>query len=452
MPAKSDASGLDRNSRRLPWLPNLLLIWFGFVGTLGFIYNLKNASSYLSSWTIGDWLISYAGGFVRRGLPGQFLYSLAKASHLSPIYFIWGWCCIAFVLLAVLLWRFASARLDPVLLASPFCLLMPLLGDYFFRKDITIVLLYGLCLLIISRCSRAPGLLREFGCIIGVNSLGVLAVLTHESFLFFGLPSLIWLSPRCFRAFSGHVLRGVPSVMCGLIYLLPICFASAAVLIFKGSGQHALLIHHAWQEVADLFATQSGLLASHPPDGAINALGWSMNAQPVFVISQLVLPISYAFGQLPPLNPPIPAVLPWLITVYVVVLLFCAAGQSAFRELRIRVIAFQLCCVAPLFLIGVDYGRWIFLLTTSSALLYGFLPSFYFFKCLKGRCLSFPLFVHANALIPSALRQGSVVLMALLLLGIPACCWSIRGFGLASPIGYPYKFFVICLSKGNCAG
>ena len=38
---------------------------------LGIPLNLYKNNSYDNSWTIGEWLISYAGGFVRRGLPGE---------------------------------------------------------------------------------------------------------------------------------------------------------------------------------------------------------------------------------------------------------------------------------------------------------------------------------------------------------------------------------------------
>ena len=285
-------SELGATCRKRQWLPGFLLAWFALVGALGFFYNLSNAISYLNSWTIGDWLISYAGGFVRRGLPGQVLYILAKVAHVSPIYIIWIWCCIAFVLLAVLLYRLAGSQLDPVLLASPFCLLMPLLGDYFFRKDVTIALLYGLCLLIFLNSARSSQPHHQFWCIVGVNCVGILAVLSHESFLFFGLPSLLWIAPHCLKAHPGSILIGLPFWARGFIYLFPIIIASIAVLVFKGSGQHALLIHQAWVQIAGLFANQSGLNTSRPPDGAINALGWSLSQQPSFVVKQLMMSIS----------------------------------------------------------------------------------------------------------------------------------------------------------------
>ena len=40
----------------------------------GIPLNLYKNRFYDNSWTVGEWLISYAGGFVRRGLPGEIIY------------------------------------------------------------------------------------------------------------------------------------------------------------------------------------------------------------------------------------------------------------------------------------------------------------------------------------------------------------------------------------------
>ena len=45
---------------------------------LGIPLNLYKNNSYNNSWTIGEWLISYAGGFVRRCLPGELIYLISE--------------------------------------------------------------------------------------------------------------------------------------------------------------------------------------------------------------------------------------------------------------------------------------------------------------------------------------------------------------------------------------
>ncbi len=40
------------------------------------------------TWKIGDWLINYQGGMVRRGLLGELIYQLAHFSHINPGYYV----------------------------------------------------------------------------------------------------------------------------------------------------------------------------------------------------------------------------------------------------------------------------------------------------------------------------------------------------------------------------
>ena len=49
---------------------------------LGIPLNLYKNNSYDNSWTIGEWLISYAGGFVRRGLPGELIHLILSLIHI----------------------------------------------------------------------------------------------------------------------------------------------------------------------------------------------------------------------------------------------------------------------------------------------------------------------------------------------------------------------------------
>ena len=45
---------------------------------LGIPLNLYKNRFYDNSWTVGEWLISYSGGFIRRGLPGQVIFYLSS--------------------------------------------------------------------------------------------------------------------------------------------------------------------------------------------------------------------------------------------------------------------------------------------------------------------------------------------------------------------------------------
>ena len=45
---------------------------------IGIPLNLYKNRFYDNSWTVGEWLISYSGGFIRRGLPGQVIFYLSS--------------------------------------------------------------------------------------------------------------------------------------------------------------------------------------------------------------------------------------------------------------------------------------------------------------------------------------------------------------------------------------
>ncbi|WP_322771758.1 hypothetical protein [Synechococcus sp. CBW1107] len=114
----------------------------------GIPINLIENRNYDSSWTIGEWLISYAGGFARRGLPGSLMHWIAIHFNISPIYLAWLASVCFFILLTSLLWRLGRGRFAPSLLLSPIMLLGPIIGNYLVRKDVMLLALFGFCLVV----------------------------------------------------------------------------------------------------------------------------------------------------------------------------------------------------------------------------------------------------------------------------------------------------------------
>ena len=60
----------------------LSLIFFGI-----FLNIFKNRL-YDNDWTVGEWLISYPGTFIRRGLIGKLIYIISKNLQINPIFLI----------------------------------------------------------------------------------------------------------------------------------------------------------------------------------------------------------------------------------------------------------------------------------------------------------------------------------------------------------------------------
>ncbi len=81
-------------------------IFFSILIIVGIPLNLYKNRFYDNSWTVGEWLISYAGGFVRRGLPGEIIHFISNKYYFSPIYIVWFFSVIALISLALIVLYF----------------------------------------------------------------------------------------------------------------------------------------------------------------------------------------------------------------------------------------------------------------------------------------------------------------------------------------------------------
>lgn len=166
------------------------------------------------SWTVGDWLINYEGGFVRRGLPGEAAWWLGRLLHLPPAVFA---VLFYLVLSGVLLLAMGSLALRSrrglwslALLASPATLAFPILDiGAGFRKEL--IFLAGLALLLWllgrGRLQTTPGASVYIAAVLVVGVLG------HES--------LICYAPYFYAALvlGGRSLRQA-AVVCAVPFAL----------------------------------------------------------------------------------------------------------------------------------------------------------------------------------------------------------------------------------------
>jgi hypothetical protein len=71
------------NQKIKKFLPIYLLVVYVTTITGSIAYALE-----CNHWTIGDWLINYQGGFVRRGFIGEIIYILSSSLNISPAFFV----------------------------------------------------------------------------------------------------------------------------------------------------------------------------------------------------------------------------------------------------------------------------------------------------------------------------------------------------------------------------
>ena len=301
-------------------------------------------------------------------------------------------------------------------------LLGPIIGGYLVRKDVMLLTLFGLCLLTVKRF--ITGKTFSWPGFILLNSASIAAILSHESYGFWAIPS-VFLCILCRKHSKNVVTYTAGGIAGSAIYLLPSFLAFFACLVFKGSESQAISIHQAWQNLEGLIPPSS-LLSRSLPSGAIDALGWT-TSQGLFLSASTLNHFSLGIW--------IPAA--WFLTIYICIQFFITDQDPQHVEAKRFIVLYQFLFISPLFILGWDFGRWIFLWITSSALLYGYLPS-----ALDPNLLNTNSFMTVGRLMKKV--NGSFPLhgkqqILLLLLGIPGCCWSVKSFLASTPIGYPLK-------------
>ena len=401
--------------------PNKLRLQYFFIILilLGVPLNLYNNRFYDNSWTIGEWLISYKGGFVRRGLPGQIIHIISENFTISPIHLVWFISVFSITSLVFIILYFGNDFFDTSLLLSQIIILAPISENFLVRKDSFLVLLFGLCLFTLKKTFE--GSLKKHYCIIIINIFSIIAILSHESFGIWGLPSISLILLIYERCKGKNLFK---SFLFLFFALLPTAITFLLCWNFKGDTEQALIIHKSWQSLSNILPSKD-LLDAPKPEGAIAAIGWGTSQ--IFtstLFKKFNLLIFWHPGM-------------WLLTIYFVMKLFIGYQKDKFQEAKRAVLCFQLLAFIPMF-IFVDIGRWIFMWVSSSVLLFGFFVKLFGIDKLRNFSLSYKGANLLPKIIPS-IKSFSNYKILLLVIGIPHCCWSLGRYLISNPIGFTIK-------------
>ncbi len=395
---------------------------------LGIPLNLYKNRFYDNSWTVGEWLISYSGGFIRRGLPGQVIFYLSSNFDINPIFLTWLISVSSILFLFILVRIFSWRTFDKTFLLSSLILLGPISEDYLVRKDVFLVLLYGVCLLTLKQLYLKK--ISTSLSILLINFFSIIALLSHEGYGIWALPSLFLLIFFYIRKF---LINNLKSLLTSFILITPSILIFIICIIFKGNKNSAIAIHNSWKEFKDVMPS-TGLLDSVYPDGAIAWIGESLNTT-----FQLSISSFSKFNLIIFWHP-----LMWAITMFFEIRLYCGLKQDPFFNLKKLFILIQLIPFTPLFIIAHDYGRWIFIWLTSSCLLFSLI-----IKIFKKESIQLEEKVKKiktlNKLFPVIKNQRNYNTI-ILLLGLPHCCWSVGRYLISNPIGFSIKNFIFYTS------
>lgn len=287
------------------------------------------------SWQQGEWLINYSAGFIRRGFFGHGVYLIDQAGLVPAaltLFVTQVTLVIAFLIAVTVLLLRAPLRFETLLVAvSPAFVFFPL-WDFQggLRKDL--LLLTGFAWLVVwsgKAITRAGERALYLAAWIVFPAI---AVINHEGLAFF-LPAMFvvfWAISRQ-QTFSPRQVWGTIASAFALASI-PLFLA----IVYSGSEQQADAICQSLVEAG---------FRERMCWGAVWSLGWSLERgfeQTVFMASWWYLPL----GLL--------ALVPFLLFRYSKPLLI---GSVA-----------ALVAVVPMFFLGGDWGRWIYLVVSIGSL------------------------------------------------------------------------------------
>jgi hypothetical protein len=370
-----------------------------------------------NNWCMTECLINYAGGFVRRGLPGELALSASSISGISPNVIIVIACFLLLVGLILFYCRKITRKMPAFLIFSPIVLGIPAFNDFLVRKDTLCMAILILCLIIEkTKCSI---LLKN----ILINLLGITAILSHEGFIFYGFLSII--AYRYFR--SEKKLINI------IISFSPMILTFAISSIYHGDELTALAINKSLISVWHSIDPSDKDI--NFPSCAITSLKYSLTNCPWMGYSVLS-EISYH----------IYTPIAWLATIiicYGYLLEFIVVNPSetngVISSLEVEksrlfvILTAQLIFISPLFMIGWDYGRWIFLWTASSLAIY--LLGLNWNDQFLLKVTTYVAGFQKKIRLPWTPQKWH-----LLFFGIPVCSWSVFSYLHATPLGNQVDF------------
>jgi len=420
------------------YLPEI--VFAAIVLTLGTIRVIEERDIFTrlpgSDWNSSEWMIDYAGGFVRRGLSGAFLEQLMRLTHLG---FLPIWIAIttaayisacaymlsvSFSLRGPATWRFA-------LLLNPLLLLSALYYGSTGRKDTFFIwgtiLIVALCHQVLERdrrfASRTSHTLIVFSAALLTSA--VLALLHEGIFLFAWLP----LNLMVF-AYTLARLRWSARAITILLALTfgPALLAVAASAYRHGNVQTGQAICESWHAFS--IRTDCSADDNFPP--AVDALTWSFS-------HGMSLSLKYVWR--------LPAFLAlFVVAASIEMIAALVLIPTARLEHLLVLLLFPCFASLPLFLLGDDWGRWICLVAISSLMVMlsaQLRPAISFFLpatlsiALQNRIVP-PVEVAIGSLRHQAERHLWLFYVALILLPIPFN--PTKGAMLATPLALVFHF------------
>lgn len=241
--ATKDERSSENKSEHDKFLLRLLLYFLCAIFAVTVEFALINGAN-LECWAIGDWLINYQAGFVRRGLIGEIFFFISSFSGISLVSLTVAVQCFCYLFFFVSVYWLVKAQnhisANLLVLFSPFLFLFQVndrIGG--FHKEILLFCLLGLAANLAVYC-REKVFWRWFRLIM---LLFPLAVMSHEMMIVF-LPYLLLIA---------FIKVGIsPRIFTTLLALSLLSLAVFALCVANpGSQEKVVKIHEAIFKISD---------------------------------------------------------------------------------------------------------------------------------------------------------------------------------------------------------
>ncbi len=300
----------------------------------------------IGSWSLGEWLINYEGGFVRRGLMGQLFQLFDRPGYIVNLF---QKTIILLFILTILIYLYLEKR--KILLFQFTIILLFSFGgfidyltsevpfEYLDRKEIFFYLILMFLLLL-----KYFFPLNSYFWITTCSVLSSLMILTHELFAVFFIPTLYFIIILNISSDKKFFSKS------SLIFLVPNIIVFLLVFINNGDKEIAIAIFKSYEftDVQNIYKVGSG----------IQALAWTFEQSNSLVLRMI------KFGS----------IYPWVFYIFfnLFLCIFLAYfSKNNFKDFLISIIILLL--FMPGLIIasyaGWDWGRFISISTIGYAIL-----------------------------------------------------------------------------------
>jgi len=302
-------------------------------------------------WLVGDWLINYQGGLVRRGLIGELAFQISRLSNIDIVILIVFFQTLMYLIFLINSYRLSAkspfSPLSLILIGSPAFILFPVLDPIgAFRKEILLFALLSALCIHLATTNHISKFLPVF-----IGAAVVFIVLSHEMLIVF-FPYII----AALIIYDGGLIDQAKK---GVLAILPAIAIMISVMIFgKGNSQTVISICNSLRPNLPLDCLFPGV-----EPGAISFLGENLSSAYDFVIESL--------GT----NTTLTYIVSSVLAFTPLVLVYFSKFSSHIRENNNLKTWLGLCVLSavvgsiPFFWIVADYGRLIYIHVTCLTLL-----------------------------------------------------------------------------------